>query len=391
MLRIAARIGPDWLERPDDLTLLKQIGIDFVDTTIDAFAEYRSNGRRLNRDDVSRTLGILESAGLRMERCQVTHDDLRNAFLCQPGGQAEIDDLSANTAILGEFDIPVLGIQVFHSRQVVSWNDTISWPEGRGGSTHLRQDLNAALDRPARPDAPSREQLWEGTLDVYRQVLPVAEDSGVLVATHGVDPPVPSVHGVPQILYNFADFDRLFDELPSPNNGMTYCIGTRYESGEDVLAGIEKYGRQDRLFHVHFRNVVGTIPDGGVYDEVAPDEGDMDMFRIAQALDEVGYKGVLDYDHPNAVNLTGDDPQHRIYVAYLTGYNRAISQAVASAAGQKVQLPAERVFARPRCGAGLKSRPTSRQFLLVYDRSVGVQPRIDLAGREGNLLSRVGL
>ena len=161
--------------------------------------------------------------------------------------------------------------------------------------------------------------------------------SGVLVATHGVDPPVPSVHGVPQILYNFADFDRLFDELPSPNNGMTYCIGTRYESGEDVLAGIEKYGRQDRLFHVHFRNVVGTIPDGGVYDEVTPDEGDMDMFRVAQALDEVGYKGVLDYDHPNAVNLIGDDPQHRIYVAYLTGYNRAISQAVASAAGQKVQ------------------------------------------------------
>ena len=348
MLRIAARIGPDWLERPDDLALLKQIGIDFVDTTIDAFAEYRSNGRRLNRDDVSRTLGILESAGLRMERCQVTHDDLRNAFLCQPGGQAEIDDLSANTAILGEFDIPVLSIQVFHSRQVVSWNDTISWPEGRGGSTHLRQDLNAALDRPTRPDAPSREQLWDGTLDVYRQVLPVAEDSGVLVATHGVDPPVPSVHGVPQILYNFADFDRLFDELPSPNNGLTYCIGTRYESGEDVLAGIEKYGRQDRLFHVHFRNVVGTIPDGGVYDEVPPDEGDMDMFRIAQALDEVGYKGVLDYDHPNAVNLTGDDPQHRIYVAYLTGYNRAISQAVASAAGQKVQPSAERGFCTER-------------------------------------------
>ena len=272
-----------------------------------------------------------------MERCQVTHDDLRNAFLCQPGGQGEIEDLAANTAILGEFDVPVLGIQVFHSRQVVSWDDTISWPEGRGGSTHLRQDLKTALDRPSRPDAPSRDQLWEGTLNVYRQVLPVAEASGVLVATHGVDPPVPSVHGVPQILYNFADFDRLFDELPSPNNGMTYCIGTRYESGEDVLAGIRKFGRQDRLFHVHFRNVVGTIPDGGVYDEVAPDEGDMDMFAVAQALDEVGYKGVLDYDHPNAVNLVGDDPQHKIYVAYLTGYNRAISQAVASASGQRAR------------------------------------------------------
>ncbi|MCE2494435.1 MAG: mannonate dehydratase [Alphaproteobacteria bacterium] len=334
MLRIAARIGPDWLERPDDLVLLKQLGIDFVDMTIDAFAGYRNNDRRLSGDDVARTVGILESAGLRMERCQVTHDDLRNAFMGRAGGQREIDDLVANTAVLGEFDIPVLGIQVFHARQVVSWDDTLSWPEGRGGSTHLRQDLNAALDSPLRPDAPTREQLWEGTLNVYRQVLPAAEESGVLVATHGVDPPVPSVHGAPQILHNFADFDRLFDELPSPNNGFTYCVGTRYESGEDVLAGIRKYGSQGRLFHVHFRNVVGTIPDGGVYDEVAPDEGDMDMFKIAQALDEVGYKGVLDYDHPNAVNLIGDGPQHKIYVAYLVGYNRAISQAVTSAAGQ---------------------------------------------------------
>ena len=334
MLRIAARIGPDWLERPDDLILLKQLGIDFVDMTIDAFAGYRNNDRRLSGDDVARTVGILESAGLRMERCQVTHDDLRNAFMGRADGQREIDDLVANTAVLGEFDIPVLGIQVFHARQVVSWDDTLSWPEGRGGSTHLRQDLNAALDSPLRPGAPTREQLWEGTLNVYRQVLPAAEDSGVLVATHGVDPPVPSVHGAPQILHNFADFDRLFDELPSPNNGFTYCVGTRYESGEDVLAGIRKYGSQGRLFHVHFRNVVGTIPDGGVYDEVAPDEGDMDMFKIAQALDEVGYKGVLDYDHPNAVNLIGDGPQHKIYVAYLVGYNRAISQAVASAAGE---------------------------------------------------------
>ena len=50
-----------------------------------------------------------------MERCQVTHNDLKNAFMCLPGGQEEIDDLVANTAVLGEFDIPVLGIQVFHA------------------------------------------------------------------------------------------------------------------------------------------------------------------------------------------------------------------------------------------------------------------------------------
>ncbi len=334
MLRIAARISPDWLERPQDLRLLKQLGVDFVDTSIEAFSGYRTNEKRLDREGIEKTLAVLDRAGLRMERCQVTHDDLLAAFLGRPEGQREIDNLLDNTSLLGEFNVPVLGIQVFHSRQLVSWNDTLSWPEGRGGSTHLRQRLHTAMDSPTRPGAPDREQLWEGTLNVYRQVLPVAESAGVLVATHGVDPPVPAVHGVPQILHNFADFDRLFDELPSPNNGLTYCVGTRYESGEDVLGGIRKYGAQNRLFHVHFRNVVGTIPDRGEYDEVAPDEGDMDMFRIAQALHEVGYAGVLDYDHPNAVNLVGDEPPHRIYVAYLLGYNRAMSQAVASAAAQ---------------------------------------------------------
>ncbi len=330
MLRIAARIGSDWLDRPDDLSLLKQIGIDYVDTSIDVFPGYPARGGRLDRSSVGEIVEKLDRFGLRMERCQVTHDDLLEAFLGRPGGQREIDNLVHNVEVLGEFDVPVLGIQVFHSRQLVSWDDTILWPEGRGGSTHMRQDLNGVLDVPLRPGAPTPEGLWEGTLNVYRQTLPAAEKAGVLVATHGVDPPVPSVHGVPQILHKFAEFDRLFEELPSPNNGFTYCVGTRYESGEDVLAGIRKYGEQGRLFHVHFRNVVGTIPAGGVYDEVAPDEGDMDMFRIAQALDEVGYKGVLDYDHANAVNLVGDEPDRRIYIAYLVGYNRAIAQAVAS-------------------------------------------------------------
>ena len=35
MIRIGTRISPDWLERPDDLKFLKQIGVDYVDITLD--------------------------------------------------------------------------------------------------------------------------------------------------------------------------------------------------------------------------------------------------------------------------------------------------------------------------------------------------------------------
>ena len=34
-MKIGTRVSPDWLERPDDLAFLKQIGVDCVDITLD--------------------------------------------------------------------------------------------------------------------------------------------------------------------------------------------------------------------------------------------------------------------------------------------------------------------------------------------------------------------
>ena len=35
MIRIGARVGPDWLDRPDDLRFLQQIGVGCLDITLD--------------------------------------------------------------------------------------------------------------------------------------------------------------------------------------------------------------------------------------------------------------------------------------------------------------------------------------------------------------------
>ena len=92
----------------------------------------------------------------------------------------------------------------------------------------------------------------------------MVEGSKTRIAMHGNDPPLYQYLGSPQILCRFADFDRLFAEVPSKHNGITFCVGTRYESGEDVFAGIRHFGSQGKLFHVHFRNVRGTLPAGGI-------------------------------------------------------------------------------------------------------------------------------
>jgi len=105
---------------------------------------------------------------------------------------------------------------------------------------------------------------------------------------------------------------------------MTFCVGTRYESGENIFEGIRRFG--DKIIHVHFRNVKGTIPKNGEYEEVMPDEGDLNMFEVAKALDDVGYQGTLDYDHLNRIST--DSPQGREYIAYCVGHTRGILQSI---------------------------------------------------------------
>jgi mannonate dehydratase len=124
------------------------------------------------------------------------------------------------------------------------------------------------------------------------------------------------------MLTSFADFDRLFAEAPSSNNGITFCVGTRYESGEDVFEGIRRLGGQGRIFHVHFRNVRGTIPAQGGYSEVAPDEGDLNMQEVVRALDAAGYEGVIDFDH--VMKLPGDSSAGRDYIAFCIGYMQGL-------------------------------------------------------------------
>jgi mannonate dehydratase len=153
-------------------------------------------------------------------------------------------------------------------------------------------------------------------------VLPTVEGSKTMIAMHGNDPPLYEYLGSPQILCRYADFDRLFSEAPSKHNGITFCVGTRYESGEDIFEGIRRYGRQGKLFHVHFRNVRGTLPANGGYSEVFVDDGDLNMAQVLRALNEVNYTGVIDYDH--ALHITGDEPLPKQYIAFAMGYMRGL-------------------------------------------------------------------
>lgn len=327
-MKIGTRISPDWLDRPDDLKFLKQIGVDVVDITLDICPGYAEAGGRANPAGMQQVAETLDAAGLKVERANTLNHDYVRAFLNQPGQEQEIENLQINAELCGEFGFPIMGIQCFQASLMAGFpKDLYKWVEGRGGYRHLRVDLHGALDQPAWPGAPTHEEIWEQTLKIYREVMPIADQNSVRIAMHGNDPPVSTLFGIPQVLTRFADFDRLFAEVPSVNNGMTFCVGTRHESGEDVLEGIRHFGQQGKIFHVHFRNVRGVIPKTQMYEEVFLDEGDLDMRQVAQTLKDVGYNETIDYDH--IMRLTSDQPDGRAYIAYCVGYMKSILQSLA--------------------------------------------------------------
>ena len=328
MMKIGTRISPDWLDRPGDLAFLKQIGVAVVNITMDICPGYNEAGGRANRDGLTQVAEAIDKAGLKVERANTLNSHFQKVFLGQEGADYELESAQINAELCGEFGFPVMGIQCFQAGGLGTFPKPIhERVTNRDGSSHLRMDLIDALkDQPPPEGAPTHDELWERTLRIFGETVPVAESNGVKLAMHGNDPPVPALYGVPQILYNFDAFDRLFSEVDSPANCMTFCVGTRYESGEDIFEGIRRFGH--KIVHVHFRNVHGTIPANQGYEEVFPDRGDLDMYQVVRALHEVGYEGAIDYDH--IMGISTDTPVGREYIAFCVGHARGMLQGLAN-------------------------------------------------------------
>jgi mannonate dehydratase len=324
-IRIGTRISPAWLRSPNDVDLrfLKQIGVDALDIELVMVKGYQETGS-ITKEALRELTDRFNAVGLRIERANALGDQILNAHLDRPEGEREIDNLKRIGEVLSEAEIPVYGIQACQASQLVQGGGGgLSRKEGRGGYGYPAFDLAASEASVPKPRyRVTSDQLWKGLLNIYRQVVPVIEGSKTRIAMHGNDPPLYQHLGSPQILCRFADFDRLFAEVPSRHSGITFCVGTRYESGEDVFAGIRHFGSQGKLVHVHFRNVRGTLPTNRHYEEVFVDDGDLNMAKVARALHEVGYDGVIDYDHP--IRMTGDGPLPKQYIAFAVGYMRGV-------------------------------------------------------------------
>lgn len=193
-------------------------------------------------------------------------------------------------------------------------------PIPKGMVWNMTYDRNA----PAGTLEPiTQEQLWARLTEFLHELVPVAEEAGVKLAAHPDDPPLPTLRGTPRLVYQPDYYQRLLDIVPSPANGLEFCVGTLAEMTEgDIYEVVDRYSKQNALGYVHFRNVKGKVPH---YYEVFVDEGDVDMVRVLRILQDNGFDGVLIPDHTPQMEC--DAPWHA-GMAYALGYMRAVLKMI---------------------------------------------------------------
>ncbi|GIX07377.1 MAG: hypothetical protein KatS3mg115_1780 [Candidatus Poribacteria bacterium] len=134
--------------------------------------------------------------------------------------------------------------------------------------------------------------------------------------------PCQSSGGTGRLIVHPDDYQRLLAVVPSWANALEFCQGTIAEmQGADVYEAIRRYAR-DHIAYVHFRNVVGKVPN---YKEVFIDEGDVDMIRALRLYHECGYEGLLIPDHTPQVSC--EAPWHA-GMAYALGFLRGAMRAL---------------------------------------------------------------
>ena len=200
---------------------------------------------------------------------------------------------------------------------------------GRGGVSLSTFDYAKGKQEPPLTEAGRiTEQIYWDRIDYFlKRVVPVAEEAKVKIALHPQDPGMPKGQGwrgVETVLGSVEGLKRFVETSASPYHGLNFCQGTVSEMlakpGEEIYDVIRYFGSRGKIFNVHFRNIRGGFLK---FQEVLPDDGDVDMPRALRTYREVGYDGMIMPDH--VPQIVGDVGGQKAF-AFCFGYIQALLQ-----------------------------------------------------------------
>ena len=159
-------------------------------------------------------------------------------------------------------------------------------------ASYTREGLKGLLEQYKDIDD---EKLWENMTVFLKEVVPVAEESGVKMAIHPDDPPW-GIFGLPRVIIDEKNLKRFLSIVDSPSNGITLCTGSLGVNPMNDLVSMIKTCK-GRMPFVHLRNI--KITGDHCFEESGhlSEKGSLDMYAIIKALYDGGFDGYVRPDH----------------------------------------------------------------------------------------------
>lgn len=309
--------GPLW-------TLARQMGLDYTVGGLPFDDPLNGTDRPWDYMPLLRTKQRYESAGFKLAviEARPPYNKVKRGL---PGRDDEIAGICTLIENMGRLGIPVW---CYEWMTDFNWLRTNTHTQSRGGSIVTSFDAALLRDAPPTELGPiSEAELWANLEYFLKKIVPVAEQWNVKLAMHPDDPPLSPIRGVGRIMRSVENYQRLIDLVPSRVNGITLCQGNFTLMTDDLPTVIRHFGRQGKIFFVHFRDVRGTAEK---FEETWHDAGKTDLLACMRAYRDVGFEGVLRPDHvPTVEGDNNDRPGYSAYGRlYAIGYIRGLRQAV---------------------------------------------------------------
>ena len=175
------------------------------------------------------------------------------------------------------------------------------------------------------------EKLFENLRYFLEKIIPTAESCDIKMAIHPDDPPW-SIFGLPRIVTNKENLERIINLVDSPYNGLTLCSGCLGANPQNNIPEMIRYfGSKGRIHFAHVRNI--RIHEGRNFDEAShlSSDGSLDLFEIMKAYHDVDFKGYIRPDHGRMIWGENARPGYGLYdralgVTYINGLWEAIGK-----------------------------------------------------------------
>jgi len=273
-----------------DLQQMSQLGVDCIDFGAgNSFEGVKEQGFP-DLDKLLKLKRKIRSWGMDINR--VTLPNITENFMQnRPGSERELENSINAVRVFGEAKIGIVR-QRFEGDVFYGRSQSFEAIQ-RGGAISRGESLGLMKEKIETPTLEELGKWWGAFQSAYRELVPTAQDLDVRIAMHPSDTPHPDSP------FGGLGLHRILDDFPNKNVGLVYCIGTRAEAGGSslVLDEINQFGRKGRIFLVHFRNVRGSLPTAGAFEEALLDDGDLNMFKLLLELRKVGYDGCINPDH----------------------------------------------------------------------------------------------